>query len=486
MDCQIVDTAAADATESIDADLVKRALCGGADTFRPIVDRFQSAVFAVALPRVRDFHLAEDVAQQVFLEAYQKLDSLKDPAKLGGWLRSITIRKSANAIRSSRNEVAIKQDGSDGLLVGDANEDLDREDLKQRVGKAIGSLRPTQRETTTLFYIDGYSIGEIATILSVPPGTVKRRLHDARAKLKTEMVDLVKDTLTSERPSDDFGDQVHKMIRQYATERDGQWIHTHNRIVDLGLGGIEGLQKAMASPHGMTRWVVPKLIAAFHRKATTDDQREGLVEILKDCLNDPNKQVRKSAINALFHLDVSKERKREEFVPMVIERQMDTLKGLQVVSPASILCPYGEEILSKRADPLGHILDAGFRPKQHEGLNTRGAPKAANMSNWSDDCAGMLTLPWSDWPSSNTVRSQKCSISCLTRNELLLMLEIAGFSSVEVTGDFTARKPGSMRKRSTSCQWQFPCPERLINGKRNHCGTFSRTIGSGGIALRSD
>ncbi len=67
MDCQIVDTAAVDATESIDAELVKRALCGGGDTFRPIVDRFQSAVFAVALPRVRDFHLAEDVAQQVFL-----------------------------------------------------------------------------------------------------------------------------------------------------------------------------------------------------------------------------------------------------------------------------------------------------------------------------------------------------------------------------------------------------------------------------------
>ena len=191
--------------------------------------------------------------------------------RIGAWRTvtvPITIRRSVNAIRSSRNEVAIQQDGSDGLLVGDANEDLDREDLKRRVGKAIGSLRPTQRETTTLFYIDGYSIGEIATILNVPPGTVKRRLHDARAKLKTEMVDLVKDTLTSERPSDDFGDQVHKMIRQYATERDGQWIHTHNRIVDLGLGGVEGLQKAMASPHGMTRWVVPDSIRSIRRASS--------------------------------------------------------------------------------------------------------------------------------------------------------------------------------------------------------------------------
>ena len=120
-----------------------------------------------------------------------------------------------NAIRGGgRNEVPIEHDGSDGLLVGDACVDLERQDLRRRVGKTIASLCETQREATTLFYIDGYSIGEIASILSVPSGTVKRRLHDARAKLKTEMVDLVKDTLTSERPSDDFGDQVYEMIRQ--------------------------------------------------------------------------------------------------------------------------------------------------------------------------------------------------------------------------------------------------------------------------------
>jgi RNA polymerase sigma-70 factor (ECF subfamily) len=132
-----------DARESGDAALVEKALLGGPDGFRPVVEKFQSAVFAVALSRIRDFHLAEDIAQQVFIEAYQKLDTLKEPEKLGGWLRTITVRKAVNAIRGGRNEVPIEQDGSDGLLVGDANVDFERQDLRRRVGKAIASLRET-------------------------------------------------------------------------------------------------------------------------------------------------------------------------------------------------------------------------------------------------------------------------------------------------------------------------------------------------------
>ena len=333
---------------STDEGLVEQAMSGHADAFRPIVERYQSAVFAVALSKVWDFRLAEDVAQQVFLEAYQKLDSLKDSARLGGWLRTIAVRKSVNVIRASRDEVQVQQDGSDGLLIGDANEDLEREDLKRRVGRAIGSLRETQRETTILFYIDGYSIGEIASMLDVPTGTVKRRLHDARAKLKSEMLGLVKDTLTSEKPSDDFGDQVYKMIRQYATERSGQWYEVHDRIVGLELDGVEGLKQAFTSSHGMTRWLVPKLIVGFHRKAATEDQREVFVELLKSCLTDPNKKVRWSAVPALFHLDVSVERKHREFVPHLVE-MLEDRSGTIRRKAAYTLHPYAKSVPLERA-----------------------------------------------------------------------------------------------------------------------------------------
>lgn len=82
-----------------DRELVARALADGAEAFRPIVARYQHAVFAVALSRLRDFHDAEDVAQQVFIEAFQRLGSLKDPARLGAWLRSMTVNRCIDLLR---------------------------------------------------------------------------------------------------------------------------------------------------------------------------------------------------------------------------------------------------------------------------------------------------------------------------------------------------------------------------------------------------
>lgn len=365
----IEQTTSSDAV-STEAALVDRALSAGPDAFRPIVDRYQSAVFAVAFSRVRDFHLAEDVAQQVFLEAYQKLGSLKDREKLGGWLRTIAVRRALNVIRGNRKEVELQLDGSDGVLVGDANEDREREALKRRVIGAIGSLSKTQRETTTLFYIDGYAIDEVASMLDVPVGTVKRRLHDARARLKSEMMDLVKDTLTSEKPSGDFGDQVYKMIVEFATDRKGQWRQVHDKIAALGMEGVDGLHKAMDSPHGMTRWVVPKVVNAFLRQATTDDQKEGLIDILKTCLDDPNKQVRKAAINALFHLEVPEERKRVEFVPLVIERLDDRSEGVQRKA-ASKLLAFPEDVPLERAAMALARLNPVGRPSKFPGDMTR-------------------------------------------------------------------------------------------------------------------
>ena len=67
-----------------DAELVAQAIQGGPDEFSPIVEKYQDAVFAVALSRMRRFHDAQDVAQTVFVEAFTQLGRLRDPARLGG------------------------------------------------------------------------------------------------------------------------------------------------------------------------------------------------------------------------------------------------------------------------------------------------------------------------------------------------------------------------------------------------------------------
>ena len=92
-----------------DAELVAAAMAGGPDAFGPVVERYQDAVFGIALARLRDFHDAEDAAQAVFVEAFERLDNLGDPARLGAWLRSITIHRCIDRLRRQRETADLGQ-----------------------------------------------------------------------------------------------------------------------------------------------------------------------------------------------------------------------------------------------------------------------------------------------------------------------------------------------------------------------------------------
>jgi RNA polymerase sigma-70 factor, ECF subfamily len=137
-----------------DRGLVAAALAGDADAFRPIVERYQHAVFGVALARLGDFHEAQDAAQQVFVEAFQRLGGLRDPARLGAWLRSMTVHRCIDLLRRRKSAVAIEYAENEPSTDLPPDSDLVRRELRDRVMAAIGRLSKTQRETVTLFYIN--------------------------------------------------------------------------------------------------------------------------------------------------------------------------------------------------------------------------------------------------------------------------------------------------------------------------------------------
>ena len=231
-------------------------MAGGPEAFAPIVERYQDAVFGVALARLRNFHEAEDAAQQAFLEAFERLGNLKDPNRLGAYLRSITIHRCIDRIRRRREvggdeELAMRPD--DRPLPG---EQAERRELRNQVLAAIGRLSKAQQETTTLFYINGYSLRDVAQLQEVPLGTVKRRLHDAREKLKTEMMGMVEHVLKSESPKDKFGRRVLALLNRYQKPRHvpwDEWNEVLSEIEAIGSLGIEGFVQALRSPHSPTR-----------------------------------------------------------------------------------------------------------------------------------------------------------------------------------------------------------------------------------------
>lgn len=94
-----------------DAQLLAAERAGGPEEFAPIVERYQHAVFGVALARLRNFHDAQDVAQTVFIEAFSRLDKLQYPNRLGAWLRSMAIHKSIDYLRGRQETVSM-----DGLV----------------------------------------------------------------------------------------------------------------------------------------------------------------------------------------------------------------------------------------------------------------------------------------------------------------------------------------------------------------------------------
>lgn len=307
-----------------DAELHADAIAGGPEAFGPIVERYKDAVFGIALARVGDFHAAEEIAQTVLIAAFERLGSLKTPSRLGAWLRSITTHRSIDHLRARRSV----PDAQDATMAASEEHEpaarLERKEWRDRVLAAVGRLGKAQRETTTLFYINGYSVAEVAAMQEVPVGTVKGRLHDAREKLKEELIGIVADILKSEAPKEDLAQRVFDVLSR-------QGRHEHEIFQELrrigAEGAIDGFLRAAESPRTETRGHA----VDFAARLGAAEDREKIADLLKRGMRDANQGVRAGALRAaLERFPCSDERKRKEFVPLVVELLFDAAKGVRL------------------------------------------------------------------------------------------------------------------------------------------------------------
>jgi len=189
--------------------LVERSRSGDLDAFGQIVRRFQDMAYGFAYSILGDFHCAEDVAQEAFIDAYRQLADLRKPEAFPGWFRRIVFKYCDRVIRRKRAQTAPIDDAMP-IAANDAGPARIAEgrELEERVLDAVRALPGHQRTATTLFYINGYSQKEIAAFLEVPVTTVKKRLHDSRKRLRKGMIDMVENTLKSNTPDERFSQRV--------------------------------------------------------------------------------------------------------------------------------------------------------------------------------------------------------------------------------------------------------------------------------------
>ena len=191
--------------------LLTKAQGGDLEAYGEIVQRFQDMAVAYARAILGDFHLAEDVAQEAFIEAYLNLSKVYSAHAFPGWLRAIVFKFCDRQTRKKRMHfVSLETAGELHSKDKGPAEALDEKDTKDLVEATLKTLPERERTVVNLFYINEFSQKEIAVFLEWPVSTVNFRLHSARKRLKKEWVKMTEENLKTQRPSKDreFTDKI--------------------------------------------------------------------------------------------------------------------------------------------------------------------------------------------------------------------------------------------------------------------------------------
>ena len=193
--------------------LVGRARAGDVDAYGQIVRRFQDMAYGYAYSLLGDFHLAEDAAQEAFVQAYRDLAALNESAAFPGWFRRIVF-KYADRLRRSRRATTVPLDRAAEAHSSEQEPSraAEHREMADKVLEAIQALPDDQRTATTLFYINGYSQKDIAEFLEVPVTTVNNRLAASRKRLKQRMLTMVADELKSHALPEEFPQRIRDLL----------------------------------------------------------------------------------------------------------------------------------------------------------------------------------------------------------------------------------------------------------------------------------
>ncbi len=175
--------------------VVRLAQAGDREAFGELVEQFQPTVYAIALRRLGNPSDALEMTQEIFLHVLQRIRQLREPERFAGWLRQVAVRMAINRATRRLAPSTVETSVLEGAYES-GDEPLDQlisRERADRLWEALGRLKTLDREALDAFYIRGHSLIEIAELLGVPLGTVKRRLHTARKRLKRVLEDSVAD-----------------------------------------------------------------------------------------------------------------------------------------------------------------------------------------------------------------------------------------------------------------------------------------------------
>ena len=202
-----------------DVALIRRILAGDEIAFAELVKKYQKPVHTLAWRKIGDFHIAEDITQEVFLKVYQGLRTLKDPHQFSGWLYVITANLCATWLRKKRIQTQPLEDVERTMPQRDAYsryvvEDRTKsaaESQREAVKKLLAKLKESERTVMALHYLGEMTVEEISRFLGVSASTIKSRLRRARQRLQKEET-MIREALDHFQVSPNLTDNIMREV----------------------------------------------------------------------------------------------------------------------------------------------------------------------------------------------------------------------------------------------------------------------------------
>ena len=202
-----------------DAELIQRTLEGDQDAFGSLVKKYQKGVHALAWRKIGDFHVAQEITQDAFLKAYQKLGTLKNRNAFSGWVYVIVARMSKDWLRKNRlpmdpldtTDVSEVDHVSYSRYTAEKQAAEADETRREIVKELLKKLPESERTVVTLHYLGEMTVKAVAEFLGVSQNTVKSRLNRARNRLRKEE-DMIQQNLGSFQLPADLTENIMREV----------------------------------------------------------------------------------------------------------------------------------------------------------------------------------------------------------------------------------------------------------------------------------
>lgn len=175
-----------------DGHLIAQVRAGDLRAFETLFEKYKGQVYRTALAIIQDASAAEDILQDCFLRVHANIDRLDGSVPISPWLHRVTVNLAYNYVARRKRSAGSLDSVLDSLTAGAGSAPdrlAERSEMRDAVRSAIDSLSFSHRVVIILFYLGDFSLEEIAYILDCPIGTVKSRLHYARNRLRSELID---------------------------------------------------------------------------------------------------------------------------------------------------------------------------------------------------------------------------------------------------------------------------------------------------------